>query len=578
VSDANKEAADMLRELAELVTLEEGDVQSFRVRAYENAQRAVDAYAGDLSKLTAAQLQKVEGIGASTAKTIREMFDKGSVEKLVKLREAFPKAFVDLLRVPGIGPKGALKLRKEVGVDSIEALRQAIAEQKLRKLKGFGEKSEVKLAAILERMDREGHAGRTPISVAWPLAQRLEARFRALPGVSFAMACGSTRRFAETVGDLDVVVASTAPAAVMDDVVGMPMVERVIGRGDTKASVVTRRGLQIDVRVVAPEQIGAATLYFTGSKAHNVALRQRALARGWTLNEYGLTELESKKVVASESEHAIYEALGLPFIPPELREGAGEIEAAERGELPALCAAVHGDFHVHTDLSGDGRSPLEVIVEAARARGLRAIAITDHAENLSMNGVKREPLVAQRERVRALQREVGDGIRILHGIELNIGPHGELDYDPEFRDAFDFCLASVHDHFELDRAAQTKRIKTAMLDPKVAMIGHLSARMIGARPGIDLDLDAVFDAAVETNTALEINGGLPRLDISSAAMRRARGRGVTFVLTSDAHQVSELDRIDNARRIALRGWVEPERIANGTTAERMASWLAGDRA
>lgn len=574
MSDANKEAAEMFRELAELQTLEDGDVQSFRVRAYDNARRAVDAYTGDVSKLKASELQKIEGIGASTAKTIRELFDAGSVAKLVALRQSYPKAFVDLLNVPGIGPKGALRLRKEASVEGIDSLREAIATQKLRKLKGFGEKSEVKLAAILERMEKEGHEGRTPISVAWPLAQRLETRFRALPGVSFAMACGSTRRFAETVGDLDIVVASTQPSLVMDDVTTMPMVERIIGRGDTKASVVTRRGLQIDVRVVAPEHIGAATLYFTGSKAHNVALRQRALGRGWRLSEYGLTEIESKRVIASESEESIYAALDLPFIPPELREGYGEIEAAEKGELPAICATVHGDFHVHTDLSGDGRSPLEEIVAAARARGLCAIAITDHAENLGGNGVKREPLLEQRARVRGLQDELGDGLRILHGIELNIGPAGELDYDAEFRAAFDFCLASVHDHFDLDEAAQTRRIMTAMLDPSVAMIGHLSARMIGARPGIDLDLDAVFEAAEKTGTTLEINGGLPRLDISSSAMRRARGRGVQFVLTSDAHQTSELDRIDNARRIALRGWVDPASIVNGTTAENMKQWLA----
>jgi len=319
VSDANKEAAEMFRELAELQTLEDGDVQSFRVRAYDNARRAVDAYTGDVSKLKASELQKIEGIGASTAKTIRELFDAGSVAKLVALRQSYPKAFVDLLNVPGIGPKGALRLRKEASVEGIDSLREAIATQKLRKLKGFGEKSEVKLAAILERMEKEGHEGRTPISVAWPLAQRLETRFRALPGVSFAMACGSTRRFAETVGDLDIVVASTQPSLVMDDVTTMPMVERIIGRGDTKASVVTRRGLQIDVRVVAPEHIGAATLYFTGSKAHNVALRQRALGRGWRLSEYGLTEIESKRVIASESEESIYAALDLPFIPPERR-------------------------------------------------------------------------------------------------------------------------------------------------------------------------------------------------------------------------------------------------------------------
>jgi DNA polymerase (family 10) len=276
-------------------------------------------------------------------------------------------------------------------------------------------------------------------------------------------------------------------------------------------------------------------------------------------------------VVASETEAEIYAALGLPWIPPALREDTGEIAAAEAGRLPQPIGGVIGDFHVHTSLSGDGRSPLAEVVAAARARGYRALAITEHAEN-TLSGVKREALLAQRAELRALQAELGDSLRLLHGVELNIGPNGELDWDPEFRRGFDWCLASVHDHFELDRAAQTRRVIAAMQDPSVRMIGHLSARMIGGRPPIDLDLDAVFAAAEATGTALEVNGALPRLDLSYDALCRARNRDVTLVLTSDAHQAAELDRVGFATRQAERAWIEPERVANAWPAARLLAW------
>jgi DNA polymerase (family 10) len=432
-------------------------------------------------------------------------------------------------------------------------------------------KSEEKLASAIARLDEQGDVSRTPISVALPLAERILARLREVPGVTHASYCGSLRRFSETVGDIDIIVAAKPASPVMDALVSMPVVDRVLGKGETKTSVVTRRGTQIDLRVVEARQLGAAQLYFTGSKGHNIKLRQRALARGWTLNEYALAELEGGKVVASETEAQIYEALGLPFIPPVLREDAGEIEAAERGELPTPLGAVLGDFHVHTDLSGDGQSPLPDVVRAAMARGYCALAITDHAEG-TLSGVGREALLEQRAKIAALQREVGDGITLLHGVELNIGPAGELDYDAELRRGFDFCIASVHDHFDLDRAAQTRRVVAAMHDPSVRMIGHLSARMIGGRPPIELDLEAIFAAAEATGTALEINGGLPRLDLSVDALRRARSRAVTLVLTSDAHHESELDRVRFAALNAERAWVDSRQVANAATPEGLRAW------
>jgi DNA polymerase (family 10) len=396
-------------------------------------------------------------------------------------------------------------------------------------------------------------------------------------GVSHASYAGSLRRFAETIGDVDIVVAATASEPVMEALVGMSFVERVLVRGASKTSIVTQRGTQVDLRVVAAHQLGAARLYFTGSKGHNIKLRQRALTRGWTLNEYALSEVDGGRVVASETEEQIYAALGLHWIPPVLREDAGEIEAAENGTLPRPMGDVIGDFHVHTSVSGDGRSSLEEVVLAAKARGYRVLAITDHAEG-TLSGVDRAALLDQRAKIAAMQAALGDTLELLHGVELNIGPNGELDYDLEFRKGFGFCLASVHDHFELDRAAQTRRIVTAMSDPTVRMIGHLSARMIGGRPAIDLDLDAIFDAAEKTNTALEVNGALPRLDMSVEALRRARSRDVTFVLTSDAHHASELERVRYAALNAERAWIDPARVANTWPAERLSAWASDKRA
>jgi DNA polymerase (family 10) len=575
MADTKQDVLDMLRELAELTTLDEQNPQSFRVRAYESAAQAIAAQATDLGRLTVKELLKIDGIGKSTAEKIRELLETGKVARVEALREKHPRSVVALLQIQGLGPKAVARLRAELGVQSLDDLRRVLADSRLRNLRGFGPKSEDKLKQAIERLDQQGALSRTPISIALPHAERIVKHLRGVPGVDQVMYCGSLRRFSETIGDIDIVVTAAAAEPVMEALVTMVLVERVLGRGDRKTSVVTRRGIQVDLRVVEKHQLGAALLYFTGSKGHNIKLRMRALARGLTLNEYGLAELEGGKLVASETEAEIYAALGLPWIPPVLREDAGEIEAAESGRLPRPIEGVFGDFHVHTTVSGDGRSPLEDVIAGAKERGYRALAITEHAEN-TLSGVGREALLEQRAKFRAVQAELGDSLRLLHGVELNIGPDGELDYDLEFRQGFDWCLASVHSHFELDRPTQTQRVIKAMLDPSVRMIGHLSARMIGHRAGIDLDLDAVFDAAEKTGTALEINGALPRLDMSVEALRRVRSRDVPLVLTSDAHHASELERIRFAVLNAERASIDPERVVNTWPRERLLEWLERD--
>ena len=572
MADTKQDVLDMLHELSELTVLEEGDPNSFRVRAYESAAQSITAQASDLGKLTVKELQKIEGVGKSTADKIRELIETGKVAKLEALRQKHPPAVVALLRIQGLGPKALKRLRAELGVGSIDDLRRVLAEHKLRDLKGFGQKSEDNLTKALSRLEQQGSIGRTPISVALPLAHRIVARLAEVPGVTHASTCGSLRRFSETIGDVDILVSASDPERVMDAVVSLSAVDSILGRGPSKTSILTRRGTQVDVRVVAPAQIGAALLYFTGSKGHNIKLRQRALERDWTLNEYALSEIEGGKVIASETEEEIYRALGLAFIPPVLREDAGEIEAAATGTLPRPIGGVCGDFHLHTTVSGDGRSTLEEMAAAAIARGYRVLAVTDHAEG-TLSGVGRDAFLEQRTRIRALQAELGDKLKLLHGVELNIGPEGQLDYDLEFRQSFDWCLASVHDRFELDRAAQTRRIVTAMQDPAVRMIGHPSARMIGGRPPIDLDYDQVFAAAEATGTALEVNGGLPRLDLSVEALRQARGRNVTFLLDSDAHDAVELARVSYATLNAERAWLDRDRVANAWAPERLLAWL-----
>lgn len=574
VSDLKADIVEALKELAELTTLDEGSPQAFRVRAYENAQRAVQAVSGDVAEMTEAQLTKLDGIGKSTAKKIRQFIDTGRIDKLDELRAEYPRSVVEMSHIPGVGPKAVKKLRAELGIESVADLKKAIEEEKIRGLKGFGKKSEEKIAKSIERLGLDGKERRTPIAKALPIALRLVDELEQMAGVDKVRYCGSLRRFRETIGDLDIVVASNDSKPIMDWLVGLSMVSDVIVQGETKTSVLTHKGLQIDLRVVAPKQFGAACLYFTGSKAHNIKLRQRAMDKGWLLNEYALEEAETGKVVASETEEAIYEALGLPWIPEVLREDDGEIEAAEKGHLPRAIALdeLAGDLHVHTDLSGDGRSPLEDMVAGAKARGYRFLAITEHAEDIPLQGVKRDALLAQREKIQALQKELGDELTLLHGVELNIGPEGGLDYDHEFRMLFDWCLASVHTHFDLTQEQQTQRIVKAMEDPSVNMIGHLTARSIGKRPPIELDMPTVLEAAEKTRTGLEINSGLPRLDLPTSILRDARERDVVFVMTSDAHHVSELDRMQWGVKQALRGWVDPDKVANLWSRERFLDW------
>ena len=560
-----------LAELAKLTALDEGSPQAFRVRAYENAIQGIEGYGGELSDLTKADLTKIKGVGPSTADKILEFETTGHVAKLDSLREKYPPPFVELTKIPGLGPKTLKVMRSELGVEDIDSLREAIADEKLRELPGLGKTSEEKIGKAIERLGLHGKDRRTPLVEAMPLARSLARRLRDLPTVVDAVPCGSIRRFSETIGDIDIVVATLDPASVSGFVLDLPEVDEVIGSGDTKTSFLTREGMQVDVRTVLPDQLGAALVYFTGSKAHNIALRQIAINNNWLLSEYGL--FDGDDVVASETEADVYQALGLQFVPPSMREATGEVEAARDG-LPSVVTReqIKGDLHYHSNRSGDGRSSLEEMIEAGRGAGYEYIAFTDHGEDLAINGSSREEMLAHRDAIRSLQAENPD-MTILFGCELNIGADGDLDYDTDFRLEFDYCVASIHSHFDLPEDDQTARILSALQDPSVNAIGHLSGRYVGRRPGVELDVDVVLEALELTGVALEINGALDRLDATTEVTRKAMARDVSFVIDTDSHHTKELVRMDYGVQYAQRAWVTSDRVVNTWSRDDFTEWV-----
>ena len=561
----------MLVELAKLTALDEGSLQAFKVRAYENAIAGVDAHPGDIEGLSKAELIKIKGVGGSTADKILELDKTGTVAKLETLRKMYPPKFVELTKIPGLGPKTLKMIRSQLGVVDIESLKAAIDGERLRDLPGLGEKSEGKIKKSIERLGMHGKDRRTPLVEVYGFAYSLANRIGAIAGVSEAVPCGSFRRFSETVGDIDIVVATSDPVSVHQTVLSFPEVADVVGTGETKTSFLTREGLQVDVRTVKPDQVGSALLYFTGSKAHNIQLRQKAMDRGWLLSEYGL--FEEDVVVASKTESEIYAALGMGYIPPTLREGGGEVEAAVAGGLPDLVTRsdIQGDLHYHCDRSGDGRSSLEEMIGAAIDAGYRYVAFTDHGEDLAINGSTREQMIEHREKIRRLNDETPE-IEILFGCELNIGPDGGLDYDPGFRLEFDYCVASIHSHFDLPSDTQTARILRALADPSVNAIGHLSGRYVGRRPGVELDIEAVIEGLAVTGVALEINGALDRLDATTDVARQAVNAGVDVVIDTDSHHVSDLRRMGYGVLYAQRAWVTRDRVINALNVDDFSRW------
>ncbi|MGW4640391.1 DNA polymerase/3'-5' exonuclease PolX [Sphaerisporangium sp. NPDC004334] len=556
---ANDAAAAALEEYADLFAMTGGD--AFRVRSYQKAAKAIAGHPGDISRVN---VREVPGVGEAIAKKVEEFLQRGSFRQLDALRAEVPEGVRLLTRIASLGPKKAVFLFRELGIDSPEALAEAIEQGRLAGLRGFGAKTEENLLKGIEQLRRAGervHAG-----VAMELAERVIASLPAAEQIAFA---GSLRRMKETVGDIDVL--AVGPESLMADFKAQPYVAEVIASGALKTSVRTTQGLQVDLRLVPAESWGAAMQYFTGSKEHNVRLREMCVKRGWKLSEYGLFEGET--VIAAKSEEDIYAALGMQWVPPPLREDGGEVEAALRGALPELVTLsdLKGDLHTHTDLT-DGIATLEEMVAAAARRGYAYYAVTDHAPNLFMQRMTLEKMLEQRERLRRLQDE-HPGMRLLHGTELNIAPDGTVDWPAEVLSGFDICVASVHSHFTQSREEMTRRFVAACENPHVHVIGHPTTRKIGKRPPVDADWEAVFAAAARTGTALEIDAYPDRADLPSDLVRLARHHGVRFSIDSDSHAVPHMDNLRFGVGIAQRAGLTGDDVINTWPLDRLLEFL-----
>jgi DNA polymerase (family X) len=561
----NEEVAALLREYAELTQITGGDV--FRARNYEKAARSVRGWAGDISQLGVTELRAIPGVGASIAAKIAEYRQTGSIRALEELRAKIPPGVLELTRVPGLGPKRALQLSRDLGIQSVEDLAAAIKAGRLDGLAGFGARSEERIAAGIE-VYRQGRE-RVLLDVALRTADEMTA---ALTPISQRCTyAGSLRRWRETIGDIDILAAADDSAPLM---AAFAAGHEVVAGGPTKTTVRIASGLTADLRVVPLDAWGAALQYFTGSAAHNVAVRQIAIKQKLKLSEYGLFDAETNELIVSRTEEEVYDRLGLAWIPPAMREDRGEIEAAAQGRIPRLVREndLRGDLHTHTDLT-DGVASLEVMAEAARRRGYEYYAVTDHAPDLIMQRMTDEKMLAQRERVRALAA----GLELLHGTELNIGPDGSVDWGADFLAGFDICVASVHSHFEQSRAEMTRRFVVACENPHVNVIGHPLTRRIGKRPPVEVDFGELFRACARTGTALEINASPQRLDLPSDHIRAARDAGVTFAIDSDAHSVSDLGNMPYGTGTAQRGWLTPDDVINTWPLDRLRAFLRKGR-
>ncbi|WP_030397859.1 DNA polymerase/3'-5' exonuclease PolX [Kitasatospora purpeofusca] len=568
----NDKVRELLQEYADLISITGGD--AFRARAYEKAARAVGGHPADIDGLDVKGLQQIPGVGRSTAEKIAEYLAGGRIEALETLRAEIPSGVRAMMSVPGVGPKRALALYRDLGIASVDELAEAIRADRLSDVPGLGERSGEKILHGIELIRQSG--GRTLLDSATALADRIVAALAAVPGCTRCAYAGSLRRMRETVGDIDILATAEDSAPLMAALTALPYTAEVIGTGPTKTSIRTTDGIQIDLRVVPEEDWGAALVYFTGSKAHNIKLRTMAVRAGLKLSEYGLFDAESGEKIVSADEDEVYAALGLPWVAPPLREDRGEIEAALRDELPELVteADLRGDLHTHTDLT-DGLATLEEMIDTAAARGYAYYAVTDHAPDLVMQRMTDEKMLAQREQLRELAGR-HRRMRLLHGTELNIGPDGTVDWPAEFLSGFDVCVASVHSHFGADRDAQTRRLIRACENPHVHIIGHLTTRRIGRRGPIDVDLDAVFAAAARTGTAIEINSSPQRLDLRDEDVLRAKRHGVKFSIDSDAHATPHLAYPRYGIGTAQRAWLTAEDVINTWPWQRLKRFLRKD--
>jgi DNA polymerase (family 10) len=570
----NRAIAQVLGEIADLLEIK-GE-NAFKIRAYRTAADTINAWADGVSRLDEKQLRELPGIGKDIAGKIRELVDTGIVQFHQDLLQEFPPTILDLLRLQGVGPKTVALLYSSLQIRSLGELAAAAREGRLRELKGMGAKKEAQILKAIE--EREKDAGRHLLSDTAVTAEDVIAFLRERAADVEFVPVGSLRRGCDTCGDIDI-LAVGGDATLMDLFASHPRVERVLGHGDTKASVRLQGGYQADLRLVPTESRGAAMQYFTGSKAHNIVVRDRAVQRGLKLNEYGLFKVEDDSKLAGETEEGIYEALEMAWVPPELRENRGEIEAAIRHELPALITAadLRGDLHMHTTVT-DGRDDLETMAAAAQRLGHEYVAITDHSKALAMaNGLDEQRALEHASRVHELNGRF-DGLTLLAGIECDILADGTLDLSHDCLAALDIVIASVHSHFSQDEAQMTDRVLRALECKWVDVLGHPTGRLLLKREPLRLNIDRVAAAAAAKGVALEINCQVDRLDLNDAHARLARERGIPLVISTDAHSVGALANQRWGVQIARRAWATPADVLNTRPLAELRSRLRRNRA
>jgi len=569
----NEEIGALFDEIADILELKGGN--RFRINAYRRGAQSLTHASRDVEELARADsLSTIPGIGKDLSAKILEYLETGSIGYLEELREETPDVLLEMLRIPGVGPKTALLIYEGLGIESLDDLARAAREHRLRELPKIRAKTEENILRGIEFLRRAGE--RVPLGLAYTTATRIVSSLSEIDAVDDASFAGSLRRMRETVGDIDILVSSEDPETVIRSFTRLDSVERVLAEGSTKGSVITKEQIQVDLRVVPRESFGAALNYFTGSKEHNIRLRELAQQRGMKLNEYGLFEKTGsgrEKRVAGASEEEVYRALGLSYIPPEIREDTGEIEASKRGELPTLVSLeeIKGDLHVHSNWS-DGVLSLEELVMAGRRRGYRYILVSDHSESLRIaGGLSGKRLRSQIDEIDRINGKT-KGFRLLKGSEVDILPDGSLDMKEDLLGRLDIVVVAVHSGFKMKRDTMTERVVKAIENPHSSILAHPTGRLIGERDAYDIDMEAVIDAAARTGTAIEINAHPSRLDLDAAAARRAAARGVMIALGTDSHDPSiEFDHMRFGVGTARRAWLTPDHVLNTRNARSLIS-------
>ncbi len=571
----NAEIASVFNEIADY--LEVKGENPFRIRAYRRAAQALEGLPEDIAAIVQrGGLLDVPGIGKDLAAKIQEYLANGTIAYLEGLRKEIPPGVIHLMGIHGVGPKTAKHLYEHLGVDSVQKLEELASSHKLAGLPGIQAKTEENILKGIA-VWKSGQE-RKPLGTAFTLAEVILTRLRSVREVDQIAVAGSLRRMRETVKDIDILVTATQPARVMEVFVGLPNVAEVLGHGETKSSVRLRENIQVDLRVVEPDCFGAALQYFTGSKQHNIRVRELAQRKGLKVSEYGVFTEKGSRRVAGKTEAEVYEALGLPFIPPELREDSGEIEAALEGRLPALVSLedIRGDLQLHTTWS-DGAHSLAELAAGVQAKGYQYMAVTDHSKSATVAGGMTEERVLQMiEEVRALNKRL-KGFRVLAGCEVDIKGDGSLDFSDEILRQLDLVQISVHSRFKMSREEMTARIARGIRHPLVHILGHPTGRLIGERAPYEVDMEAILNAAQAARIAVEINASPMRLDLNDLNARRAKALGIPFTISTDAHTIPHLDYMRFGVSVARRAWLAPADILNTRSLKDLVAWLEAMR-